>query len=476
MTGMTRGLRIVAVVVVLLIAGCQAPVIGPDATETDLPDSTQTDADVETTEPVPTDETTPTSTDVAETETEKTTTEQWETTTMTATETTESTASNGTDGTNSIAVEGGNLTLSADQVFADVKDVMAADVSPPRQVTVFENESEMTATLGGGATGVSRFNRILGLQPGEGLNGTEFERMENGLTFNTGFIYIVKSPDGDPASTEWVLAHEFGHYVNLRLDRVTTLQSNLGRTTDESYVVRAVREGATVLTTDTYLARHGNRTEPTAPLYDQLLAAVSPGEINRYGFSQYAFGHRYMADRIDDPADLDSVFENPPQTSEQVIHGYAPDAEPPAELNVTVNASGAWRSGGSDRLGEAFVRYALENGVAPDRAAEAAAGWGTDRLYYLRPTKSGDSSYAWTFRWDDAANATEFERALRNFLDERGDRLEKGWSLGNATATLHSPTDRTTVLLLGNESLVDSTAVTSPDAGQIRIELPKADD
>jgi len=473
---MTRGLRVVAVVVVLLIAGCQAPVIGPDATETDLLDSTQTDTDAETTGSI-TDETTPTSTDVAETEAEKTTTEQRGTATPKATETTEAPPpSNETDGTNSIAVEGGNLTLSADRVFADVRDVMAADVTPPRQVTVFENMSELRATLGGGAVRVPRFYELLGLEPGVGLNGTEFERMENGLTFDRGFIYIVKSPDGDPASTEWVLAHEFGHYVNLRLDRVTTLQSNLGRTTDESYVVRAVREGATVLATDAYLAQHGNRTEPTAPLYDRLLAAVSPGEIDRYGFSQYVFGHRYVADRIDDPADLDSVFENPPRTSEQVIHGYAPDAEPPAELNVTVNASGAWRSGGSDRLGEAFVRYALENGVTPERAAEAAAGWGTDRLYYLRPTTGGESSYAWTFRWDDAANATEFERALRNFLDERGDRLEKGWSLGNATATLHSPTDRTTVLLLGNESLVDNTAVTSPDAGQIRIELPKADD
>jgi len=476
---MTRGLRAVTVVFVLLVAGCQTPVFGPDATGTDVPETTQTDTAVDTVESEPGTETATIGTDVAETETgnDETTTEERKTATPTPTETTESPPpTNETEGNDSIAIEGGTLSLSLDHVFAGVRDVMAADVTPPRQVTVFENETEMTATLGGGTARVPRFYSLLGLEPGEGLNGTEFERMENGLTFNTGFIYIVKRPDGDPASTEWVLAHEFGHYVNLRLDRVTTLQSKLGQTTDERFVVRAVREGAAVLTTDTYLARHGNRTDPTAPMYDRLLDAVPPGEIDRYGFSQYVFGHQYVADRIDDPASLDAVFETPPRTSEAVIHGYAPGAKPPAVLNVTVEASKSWRPGGSDRLGEAFVRYALENGVSPERAAEAAAGWGTDRLYYLRPTTGGNSSYAWTFRWDDAANATEFERTLRDYLDKRGERRADRWTVGSVSAGLRSPTDRTTVLLLGNESVVDGTVVTALASREIRLELPQTDE
>lgn len=470
-TSPRRGKRAVVLAIVtalVALAGCQAPVISPDGAGTGSPDVSPSDTDIDTTEPEPTE------THTADTDLTKPTDSM--SPTPTPAETTESQPPDETDGNNSIAVEGGNLSLSADRIFADVRDVMRADVTPPQQVTVLENESEFGDVLGGGIAQVPHFYELLGLEPGEGLNGTEFERMENGLTFNSGFIYIMKSPDGDPASTEWVLAHEFGHYVNLRLDRVTTLQSNLGRTSDERYVVRAVREGSTILTTDTYLDRHGNRTAPTAPMYDRLLDAVPPGEIDRYGFSQYVFGHRYVADRIDDPADLDTLFENPPRTSEQVIHGYTPEAEPPAALNVTVEASETWQSGGSDRLGEAFIRYALENGVSPERAAEAAAGWGTDRLYYLRPTTGGNSSYAWTFRWDDAANATEFERTLRDYLDERGERQDDRWSLGSATATLHSPTDRSTVLMIGNESVIEKTDVTSPDAGHVRLELPGTDD
>ena len=374
----------------------------------------------------------------------------------------------------SIAVDGENLSVSPDRVFADVRAVMDANVTAPDRVTVLSNASAFADRLGTDSGRTPRFYDLLGLEPGAGLNGTAFERMENGATANAGFIYILPRPDGDPASTEWVLAHEFGHYINLRLDRVATLRSALGRTTDERFARRAVREGAAVFTTDTYLARHGDQSEPTAPIYERLHDAVQPGEIARYGFSQYRFGYHYVSDRIDDPAELDSVFEKPPKTSEAVIHGYRPGTEPAKNLTVTVEASDAWREGGHDRLGEAFLRYALENGVDPDRAADAAAGWGTDRLQYLRPADGRDSSYAWVLRWDGRANATEFERTLRAYLDDRGQRQRTGWTVGTVSAAIRTPTDRTTVFLLGDSTLVTDTVVTARSSAHIRLRLPDA--
>lgn len=376
----------------------------------------------------------------------------------------------------SIDVEGENLSVSPDRVFAGVRATMDADVTPPQRVTVLANASAFADVIGDTGGSPPRLYELLGLVDRDGLNGTAFERMENGATFDAGFIYVVASPDGDPGSTEWVLAHEFGHYVNLRLDRVSTLRSTLGRTTDEGYVIRAVREGATVYATDAYLARYGDRSEPTAPIYERLLDAVQPGELGRYSFSQYVYGHRYVSGRIDDPAALDAVFENPPTTSEQLLHGYAPEEEPPANLTVSISESDAWRSGGSDRMGEAFVRYVLENGVPPERAADAAAGWGTDRLQNLRPTDGGNSSYAWVLRWDDERNATTFERTLRAYLDERGDVRDEGWTLGSVTADVRSPTDRTTVLLLGDRAVVDGTAVSAPEPGSIELTLPTDSD
>ncbi|MFB6202072.1 MAG: hypothetical protein ABEI98_08680 [Halorhabdus sp.] len=459
------------VVVLVVVSGCQAPMA--ETGRTVQPSETTRPTAIATTDQLDEREESHTraerNTAVTATEPTRTTRTASQTATGVTTDTAPTTTA--AEKTNEISVEGGTLSVDVDRIFADVRAVMDADVTPPERITVIENESEFDGLLGTGGS-VPRWYDLLGLKPGDGLNGTPYERMENGATFNAGFIYVLPSPDGNRSSTEWVIAHEFGHYINLRLDRVSTLRSHLGRQTDHRYVLRAIREGATVLTTDTYLTRYGNRSRLTAPLYDRLLAAVAPGEIARYGLSQYVFGYDYVANRVDDPVALDRIFKNPPTTSEQVIHGYLPGAEPPARLTVTVAESERWRLGGTDRLGEAFVRYALENGVPPERAAAAAAGWGNDRLHYLRPAGGGNSSYAWVFRWDDTTNATEFERTLHAYLDERGNRREGRWTVANVTAGIRSPTKQTTVLLMGTQRVVAKTAITAPREGAIRIDLP----
>jgi len=93
-----------------------------------------------------------------------------------------------------------------------------------------------------------------------------------------------------------------------------------------------------------------------------------------------------------------------------------------------------------------------------ERADRAAAGWGDDRLSVYRASGQQSASYAWTFAWDDAAEAAEFERALRAYLDARGERREGRWVIGDGlTARVLAPSERSTALLLGNESFVAGT-------------------
>jgi hypothetical protein len=375
------------------------------------------------------------------------------------------------DGT--IAVEGENISVSPEPIYAGVQAVTDANVAPPERISVLPNASAFRSLPGFGAGRLPRFYELVGFRNATVPNGSTLDRMENGATYTTGLIYILPAPDGDPASTEWVLAHEFGHYVNLQLGRVSDLGAKLEASTDEAYVAGAIREGATVLTTDTYLQRYGNRTEPTAPTYERLIGTLPAGEYTRFSLSKYVHGYRYVSSRVEDPSELDRVFTQPPTTSEQLLHRYSPGEEPPAALNVTVEETESWRVGGTDRLGEAFVRYALENGVSRERAADAAAGWGVDRLYYLRPAGGGNTSYAWTFRWDDRANASEFERTFRAYLDERGEEYAGGWTLQETVADLRSPTDRTTVVLFGNRTFVSETEATATGQGQVRLVLPE---
>lgn len=118
---------------------------------------------------------------------------------------------------------------------------------------------------------------------------------------------------------------------------------------------------------------------------------------------------------------------------------------------------------------EAFVRTFLEVGLEPERAARAAAGWGNDTLRIARSGADG-VAYVWVLRWDDAANASEFEAALRASLDGRADRVGDGWRLEaiDGIATVRSPTDRTTVLLYGHRSFVGTAAV-SGDNATVRV-------
>lgn len=471
-----RCLLTIGVIALVVLAGCVTT--GPGSNVTDVGDTTTPPNATSTPRSVTSTASTTSDAGDGSTRTQRDRTDTGDGPPSERTETTtvddgRKTTTDQPDSPPSIAVEGGTLSLSPGTVFAHVERVMGVDVGAPNRIVLLDNASALPGRNG---TDVPRFYGLIGLDRGRGLNGTPFERMENGVTYPSGLIYIVTDPSETAGSTEWVLAHEFAHFVNLQLRRPTTLARHVDRfTTDGRYAVRAVREGAAVLTTDAYLARYAPTVSQTAALYPRLLDAVPTGGLTRYGLSQYVFGYEYVAGRVDDPAALDAVFEHPPTTSEQVIHGYAPGTEPPVALNVTVVETDRYRRGGYDRMGEAFVRYALENGVSVERAASAAAGWGVDRLQYVRPRDGGNASYAWILRWDDAANATEFERAFEDSLDTLGTPRGDIWRLGNVTADVRTPTDRTSVILLGSRRLVNGTVVVSSRPGRVTLRLPGAE-
>jgi hypothetical protein len=158
---------------------------------------------------------------------------------------------------------------------------------------------------------------------------------------------------------------------------------------------------------------------------------------------------------------MGELWSDPPRTSEELIHGLEPDSEPPTPLRVSTPAGDRWQAVGTDRMGEAFVRYALESDLGPERARNAAAGWGNDTLRIYRPVAGGDPSFVWVLGWDDRANATEFREAFADALDARGNRTDGTWDLGDADASarLLAPTATTAAFVAGNESFVESTDV-----------------
>jgi hypothetical protein len=174
---------------------------------------------------------------------------------------------------------------------------------------------------------------------------------------------------------------------------------------------------------------------------------------------------------VDDPAEIDSVYDDPPATTEQLLHG--PGAGPEANLPVEV-ASGDWESASRRRttFGELFLRGTLATRLSEEAAADAAAGWGTDeRLVFTRDGETGyvwlHTGYVWLHRWDDAANATEFQRAFDSYLNRTLNRSTvagpdgptAGWRGDGETYRLLRLDDQTTALVAGSPAFVGNTTL-----------------
>ena len=128
-------------------------------------------------------------------------------------------------------------------------------------------------------------------------------------------------------------------------------------------------------------------------------------------------------------AAVDDVFEDLPRSTEQILHPKKYDArEAPLEVSFPAHAvdglGGGWSVALQDTYGEFQISTWLrEAGVSASDAADAAAGWGGDRLAVL--DGPGDHwAVAIHTVWDSAADAAEFEAAATQAARRAGGSAE----------------------------------------------------
>ncbi len=140
-------------------------------------------------------------------------------------------------------------------------------------------------------------------------------------------------------------------------------------------------------------------------------------------------------------AAVDRVYGRLPDSTEQVLH---PEKYESGEQPVAVALDGAalasamgagWSSTPADTLGEFQLSVWLrENGVKALDAQAAAAGWGGDRLAYLRGP-NGSYALVLATTWDSAGEDDEFVAAARTAVAglpgaarvERGTDARTAW-------------------------------------------------
>jgi hypothetical protein len=372
-----------------------------------------------------------------------------------------------------ITVLNGSLKLNPGEVFARVQRVSGTNVTAPAAVRVFDTSEEFynSTPSGLGPNTLPQFWRVAGLETGP-VNSSALEIQKNGYVTGTGAVTIYLNPNTTVTDERLLLAHEFTHYVQIQEKQQTQLNGALdGRTTQSTYVRRAIVEGAAVFTTDTYIREFALGGQLNSPWYDEIQASYPAGHVGQFQNGQYVHGHDYVEEHVDSPAELGDIYENPPRTSEQLLHSLAPDDEPPTDLTVDSTTGDEWVASGTDRMGEAFVRYTLASDVGNERAVRAATGWGNDSLHIFRPVDGGNASYVWVLDWDDQANASEFDQTLRSALDARGNATDGVWVLSDsyAAVSVTEVGEETTAIAFGPESFVSTTSVTET-GGSVTIE------
>lgn len=251
-----------------------------------------------------------------------------------------------------------------------------------------------------------------------------------------GLVVLRPYPNTSTEEIEAVLAHEFAH----------AYQENGEYSVDNvSHVVprRSVTEGTAELAAWLYAEQYMTGYDREDVLTTRYAEAQT---YRRVGLMPYVHGAQYARKFSDDGAVFEAMYDDPPTTAEQILHGLPPGSEPPRQLAASADIDGSWSWERSNRWGEAPLRYALSIGLTREQARSAAAGWGNDRR--MRFASGSATAWAWVIRWDDAAEASEFRDAI--------DAYRANVSVPLA---LHDASPETTVLVSGTELFVRNATV-----------------
>lgn len=147
---------------------------------------------------------------------------------------------------------------------------------------------------------------------------------------------------------------------------------------------------------------------------------------------------------------VDKAFASPPASTEQVMHFDKYVArEAPVQVSLPDGLAdrmgSGWTVGTTDTWGEFQISIWLRgaSGASTAATANAAAGWGGDRVALL-DGPGGARGAVWATAWDTAADATEFAAAARAAIA----------SFKLSAEVVAQPGSRTVTLLIGSDDAV----------------------
>ena len=361
-------LTVVAVAVVVVLAGCSAPA-GPSA-----PPGDPTTDDPITEPPTPPEET-PTDDGIGE--------------------------------SRQVTVNG-SLPVDATQIYQRVERLMDTNASAPDVRVERMNRSSSVGLAPSPVRQALGFANTTGSVQACGTFTSAYAT-DGAVTISP--VNPVTGENLSASTIELVLAHEYAHILQNRVEgfQNATAAGNL-------HISQAMTEGSAVFVADTYAQRHDVHWSGKRPIEVRKCVYEQTRGMRKLVNGDYYYGGQYFSQRIDGPSALSMAFETAPNTTEQIIHGETPASEPVAPLSMTVDESETFNHRELPALvgfptGELSLRTWLAEGLSAERVDAAATGWGNARVATFEDGP-GNVSLAWTVRWDAPDEADEFDAAL----------------------------------------------------------------
>ena len=346
--------------------------------------------------------------------------------------------------------------LSQDQVKLRIAAQFEKD-NPPDEIAVAEETLKALGLLPADASLGDLYVELLGSQVA-GFYDPEAKEM------------VVVSKSGAIGGTEKVtFAHEFTHALQDQSFGLEGFDVDAVGQGDRSLARLALVEGDASLLMTRWLVAHLTSEEiqdllVVDPESLALLEAM-PAILRETLLFPYQQGAAFVNGIWAQGgwSAVNAAYRRLPDSTEQILHPekYQAGEEPidvPLDGAVLAAAMGpGWSDAPDDTLGELQTSVWLrENGIQALPAQDAAAGWGGDRLAYLRGPE-GAHALVWRTAWDSRADADEFLQAAGTVVGD-----------GEAPGTVVRASSTEVVVILASDgaalnAAVDAAGLNLPD-------------
>lgn len=243
-------------------------------------------------------------------------------------------------------------------------------------------------------------------------------------------LYVVQDGPEFRASDMLTYAHEFTHGLQQQHFDIHATSEALESNSDKLYAFQALVEGDATLSEGLYMLQHLTQAQQAEVMQESENLSMenfqaAPHILRRtivfpyQEGSQFVFGLYLQANGW---SGINAAFKEVPESTEQVLHPekYISGEDPtPVQLPDLVGVLGAgWSLVRQDTLGELLLLAYLESVLEPEKASQAAEGWGGD-AYSLFQGPDSRTVLASQIAWDTEEDAHEFFDTFMEFTSTR---------------------------------------------------------